>query len=137
MTEAWIEDDSDVIDVIESAEAAWLGSHEINAPTDERTDECINTALGLPPLGAIRPLADEFADWSQDGIRAAVERGLENWSAGNSISGVTREEILAVEYYDQLPVGERAAWRENATISPEMRRELDAIDAGRKAPCLS
>jgi hypothetical protein len=76
----WIEDDSDVIDVIEGAKTAWFEAHpECDTPTDESTDECINRALGLPPGGAIRPLAEEFADWTQDDVSEMVANGLDKW----------------------------------------------------------
>jgi len=76
----WIEDDSSVIDVIESAKSAWFEAHpECNAETTETTDEEINEALGLPRGGAIRPLADNFADWSETEVRNAVACGLDAW----------------------------------------------------------
>jgi hypothetical protein len=76
----WIEDDSSVIDAIDSAQAAWFESHpECCALTDETTDEEINKALGLPATGAIRPLVDEFAGWSKEDILVAVATGLGNW----------------------------------------------------------
>lgn len=78
----WIEDDSDVIDAIESAKEEWFSAHadEKLAPTSEVTDEDINDALGLPRSGALRNLSDEFADWSEDEVRAAVARGLDAWA---------------------------------------------------------
>jgi hypothetical protein len=76
----WIEDDSSVIDAIEAAKAAWFEAHpECAVPTSETTDENINKSLGLPPSGALRPLADEFADWSEADIQSAVESGLDAW----------------------------------------------------------
>ena len=76
----WIVDDSSVIDAIESAKAAWFEAHpECNEPTTDRTDECINKALGLSPNGALRPLADEFVDWSENDIGSAVTAGLDSW----------------------------------------------------------
>lgn len=76
----WIEDDSSVIDAIESAKSAWFEAHaECSAETTETTDAEINEALGLPRGGAIRPLADEFADWGVEEVMAAVTRGLDNW----------------------------------------------------------
>ena len=78
--QAWIEDDSSVIDVIESAKEDWFTAHpECNVETTETTDVEINKALGLPPGGALRSLSDEFADWSIEDIIAAVTCGLDNW----------------------------------------------------------
>jgi hypothetical protein len=76
----WIVDDSSVMDVIDSAQQVWHEAHpECEALTDEDTDEQINLALGLPATGAIRPLADEFADWSEQEVRQAVAAGMDNW----------------------------------------------------------
>lgn len=78
--QTWIEDDSSIIDAIESAKGAWFEAHpECSTPTTETTDEEINQSLGLPSGGALRPLADEFADWSEEEIQTAVQRGLDNW----------------------------------------------------------
>ena len=80
--ETWIEDDSDVIDVIDAAKSAWFEAHpECIRTTNEVTDEYINDALGLPITGAIRPLADEFAGWTPEDITAAVGTGLDRWFA--------------------------------------------------------
>jgi hypothetical protein len=82
MKHTWILDDSSVIDVIDSAKSAWAEAHpECDIPTTEKTDESINIALGLPPGGALRSLADEFADWTEQEIRDAVKDGMDDWYA--------------------------------------------------------
>lgn len=74
------EDDSDVINIIDTAKTDWFAEHpECQAATDETTDECINKALFLPPTGAIRSLVDEVAGMSGEEIYQAVKRGLDNW----------------------------------------------------------
>ena len=47
--------------------------------------------------------------------------------------------VLVIEYYDQLSEVGRAAWREGTAeeFPPEFWAELDRIDQGRKALCLS
>jgi hypothetical protein len=76
----WITDDSSVIDAIESAKTAWFEAHpECNTDTTETTDAEINKCLGLPPSGALRPLSNEFADWSEEDVKSAVAAGLDNW----------------------------------------------------------
>ena len=50
-----------------------------------------------------------------------------------------REEILVIEYYDLLTVAGRSAWRDGTVeeFSDEFWAELDRIDAGFSALCLS
>ena len=52
---------------------------------------------------------------------------------------MNREEILVIEYYDRLSVPARQAWRDGTAeeFSDEFWAELDRIDAGLKALCLS
>jgi len=76
----WIQDESDVFDVIEEAKDAWFKKHpEVDVETTFETDEFINKSLGLPPGGSTRPLADQFADWTARQIKFGVQRGLSDW----------------------------------------------------------
>lgn len=88
------EDDSTIIDVIEGAKDFWFELHsgEDLPETNDDTDSAINTALGLPPGGAVRPLCDEFADWNAKEIADAVKRGLDSWREGLTI----KTAVLAV-----------------------------------------
>ncbi|MDE2105833.1 MAG: hypothetical protein KGL39_51905 [Patescibacteria group bacterium] len=131
-------DDSHYIDIIDSERDRWDETSPCTTPTDEDTDEAINRAFGFPPSGALRSLSTELADWSEDDIRAAVRRGLDAWY------GVV--DVSAVEHYDQLLPLARREYRENTLvgdardgdcISVATAEQLDAIDAGRKAPCLA
>lgn len=73
-------DDSNYIDIIESAKAAWFKAHpDCDTPTDENTDESINRELGLPVSGSLRGLSLDLADMSEADIRANVASGLSAW----------------------------------------------------------
>ena len=52
---------------------------------------------------------------------------------------MTHDEIMQVEYYDQLPSDQqRKEYRENTLdITAAVGRDMDRIDAGLKAECLS
>ena len=79
-SETRYEDDSDVIDIIESAKAEWFESHpECDTPTTEETDEAINKALGLSVSGSLRGLAVDLADLTPEEISADVKHGLSAW----------------------------------------------------------
>jgi hypothetical protein len=83
------EDDSDVIDIIESAKEEWFAEHtECSTPTSEETDGFINSHLGLPNCGAIRGLAMDLADCSPDEIKAGVKAGLDFWYANARLAEV-------------------------------------------------
>jgi hypothetical protein len=133
-------DDSDVIDIIEEAKAEWFAMHpECTTPTIEETDASINKELGLPATGSLRGLAVDLADSTPEEITANVKSGLDLWFG--------EVDIAAVEYYDQLStkslsgqVNELAMreYREDSySLSVATRQQLDFIDSGLKAPCLS
>ena len=74
------QDDSEVIDIIESAKAEWLEAHpECELETDESTDEAINKQLGLPASGSVRGLALDLAACTPEQISGDVEDGLAEW----------------------------------------------------------
>lgn len=51
---------------------------------------------------------------------------------------MTKEQILLVEYYDQLNPDKRQAWKDNCDEeSDEFWAEIERIDRGLKALCLS
>lgn len=51
---------------------------------------------------------------------------------------ITKEQILQVEYYDQLTEDDRREYRDNTLeLTPEVLAEMDRIDKGLKALCLS
>lgn len=126
-------DDSNYIDIIESEKERWFSASPCTTPTSEETDASINKMLGFPPGGCIHVdgLAGALKNETEDEIRASVSAGLDAWYGTVDTS--------AVEHYDQLPEpSERREYRENDfELSIATKEQLDAIDAGRKAPCLA
>lgn len=133
-------DDSDYIEIIESAKQDWCANSPCTTPLDDDSDASINRELFDNAAGCFhaRGLDGELHNTSDADIRADVQRGLDRWYGAVDAS--------AVEHYDKLDAAARAEYRENTlvgdardgdTISRATAEQLDAIDAGRKAPCLS
>lgn len=130
----WIEDDSSVIDAIESAKAAWFEAHaECNAETTETTDAEINEALGLPRGGAIRPLADEFADWSAEEVMDAVSRGLDSWWNRAEVRYEPLTDYQSAPSADRFHVADIAALEAISTDIDEHEPTSNATEWSRSA----
>jgi hypothetical protein len=118
----WIEDDSSVIDAIETAKAAWFEAHpECDVATSEKTDECINRALDLPASGSLRPLADQFEDWTEAQIASAVASGLDEWWGRADV----RFRLLVA--YSAPPPAKRFEFANLARLQ-EIKEEIDACE---------
>jgi hypothetical protein len=82
--------------------------------------------------------ADCYIDESGDVVLADGAEAFADLSGMEEINEAVAD-TNTVEYYDNLPVAERAEYRENTDyqVSTATRAEFDRIDAGVKATCLS
>ena len=122
-------DYTEMIDVIDSAVSDWFAKTNCSALKDENTDEWINEKLCGNHSGQG---LENGTEMTAEEITEAVNEGLDGW-----FGGVDKN---TVEYYDQLSVSARSEWREGTAsddVSLATWEQLNAIDAGRKAPILS
>jgi hypothetical protein len=116
------------------AQSEWFAAHpDCTKATDCRTDEIIAGYLGN--LQAAQPengIYERFYLLTQQEFKEQIAAAMDAWYGTVDTS--------AVEYYDQLPdPSARREYREatDYNLSVATKEQLDAIDAGRKAPCLA
>jgi hypothetical protein len=122
-------DYTEMTEFIDSAVSDWFTSHNCSTAKDENADEWINQKL----IGNYSGFGlENGSEMTGREIIEAVNEALDGWFGSVDTN--------TVEYYDQLTESGRAEWREGTAsddVSLATWEQLNAIDAGKKAPVLS
>jgi hypothetical protein len=122
-------DYTEMIDTIDGAVSAWFEKHNCSTAKDDNADEHINQNLCGNYSGHG---LENGTEMTAEEITEAVQEGLDDWFGGADKN--------TVEYYDQLSVQDRTEWRDGTAsddVSLATWEQINAIDAGKKAPILS